>query len=336
MSAMRVLHATTTFLILLTLAFQAPVIFAQVGRKKLSASRAAKAREESKKKPTADETFPEKVLTSTNVVGDAIGKAADKVDVWVAGRRYIRKPNESSATLTQRVTWREQGKINTSTDFGFNVRLPNIERRWQLRFTSYDEEEAQRNLEERRRVRTTPRKREYGAGLFFFQKLGNIKTTFQPRLVLKDPLEMSYLLRAESAAEMKRTRLSPKLELFAHPEKGTGEFFSLEFVTPISEKMDFILTNDEEYREKDNFFLTNHGVSADYALTEDKALGLSFLFACNNKDTYHLDGFKIATTFAHEIRMDKLKYYVSPFLDFQKIRNFKGETGVTLNIELIF
>lgn len=268
-------------------------------------------------------------------MGDYVGRRVERVDIALAGKRYVRKPNESSVTVTQLLTHTEGGELVNQSNFGINARLPNLEKRWQLRFTSYDEEEAERDLQQRR-IRTAPRQREYGAGLFFLRNLGNVKTTFQPRVEFKDPLEMSYVLRFESAAEQKSTRLAPRLELFADPEKGTGQFFSLEFVTPITERINFVLNNEEEYRENGNYFLTNHGISFDYAFADDKGTGISFLFGANNRPTYHLETFSIGTPLAHEVYRQRFKYFFTPFIQFAKGNHFKGKVGASFNLELTF
>jgi hypothetical protein len=126
-----------------------------------------------------------------------------------------------------------------------------------------------------------------------------------------------------------------RFELFADPEKGTGQFGSLEFVTPVTDRVDFIFNNEEEYRENGNFFLTNHGLTLDYAFAHDKASGISLLFGCNNRETYHLETFTVATPLAHEVYRQKFRYSFSPFIGFAKPDHFKGKVGASLNVEWV-
>ena len=281
------------------------------------------------------EGFEWKVLKVWYDFSKSIEKTAEKTDLLLAGKKYTDKVNETSISLSQLVGLVEGGRERSSTDFGINLRLPNLEKRWQLRFTSYDEEEEARDLQQRR-VRTRGRDRDYGAGLFFFRKLGNVKVTYQPRLALKDPLEVSHNLRFESVADQKPLRLAPSLRLFAEPEKGTGVFGAIEFIAELNKFTSFSVQNEAEYRERGNYFLSQHGVGIDYALTDDKGVGFATIVGLNNRPTYHLDILTLAPAYSHEIYLKRLKYSLTPYLAFAKGDNFKGKAGISLTVELVF
>jgi len=280
--------------------------------------------------PTIEDTM----LDAGDDIAGGVDWAAEKLDLFLARRKYSNKPNKTQAKVTQLVTYSEGGHIKTSTDFGVNLRLPNLEKRWQLRFTTYDEEEESRDLQQRT-LRTAPRERRYGAGLAFWRKLGNVRMAFQPKLELKDPLEVSHVLRFESESETKGVRLRPRFELFARPDKGTGEYFGFDFVIERG-KWEFSLRNEEEYRERGNFFRAGHGVVVDYAINDRRGVNMAVVTDSNNRPSYHLHDIRWSTGYGQVIYKDRLRYSVSPFLSFGKNRNFKGEAGITLNVTLIF
>jgi hypothetical protein len=284
--------------------------------------------------PEPEKTFEQKVLDAGGYVSGKVDKVAEHIDLTLAGKKYTKKQNPTSVNVNQYVTWTE-GDIKTSTTFGLNLRLPNLERRWQLRFSSYDEEAENRDLQQKR-VRTKAPERDYGAGLFFFQKLGNIKTTFQPRLELKDPLEVSYLLRFESSGQKGKVRLAPRVDLFADPQKGTGEFVSLELTVDLTEYLDLAFQNTEEYRERENFFSTQHGVSLDYSLTDTQAVGTGITTGSNNRPSFHLDSLVYSMSYAQVIYKDLLRYGLTPFLSFTKSHRFKGDPGISLTVSVTF
>lgn len=288
-----------------------------------------------KKAAKPEKTMEQKILGTQKAIGKSIDRAAEKIDIILAGKKYTRKANPSSIVVRQLSTWSEGGRTRNAIDFGINLRLPNVERRWQLRFASYDEEAEARDLREQR-VRTQPRERDYGASLLFFEKLGNVKTTFQPRLELRDPLEMSYILKFETRAESTKFEFQPKLELFADPQKGTGQFGALNFRWELNPKLDFIWQNTEEYREKGNLFLTQHTFALDQSLAKDRAIGFSLNFASNNRPSYHLEAVTLAETYSQEIYKDQLRFRVTPYWTFPKAERFKGTTGISVNFELIF
>lgn len=281
-----------------------------------------------------DKSVEQRALEMSANISEHVEKTAEAIDIILAGKRYTNRVNETTVNVSQLLTWSEGGKISNSTDFGVNLRLPNVEKRWQVRFSNYNENEESRDLNQRT-VRTTPRQRDYGAALYFFKKLGNVRTTFQPRIQLKNPLQMSYVLRFESAAERKPFRLEPRLEFYADSLKGTGEFFSANFIYHPGGKWEFGLENQEEYRQKANYFTTGHGITADYALSDKEGLGAAAVTNSENHN-FHLSSLTLATSYNRVLYKDLLKFSLSPFLGFGKADRFKGRSGISLTVDAMF
>jgi len=285
-------------------------------------------------------TTRQKMVKAADKAGDRVARAIDstatRIDLYLAGRKYTRKKNTSSISIKQLMVATEGGNQTHSTSFGINLRLPNLEKRFQVRFSSYDEEAESRDLRQRR-FRTRARENDPGAALLFFRKLGKVKTTFQPRLELKDPLEMSYLLRFESDAGQGPVRVNPKLDLFADPEKGTGQYFQLNFSYDLSPRWEVSLLNEEEYRQRGNFLNVNHGIAFDYSIDDNKGSGLSFSTnSINRGGGYHLESYTVSPAFGHELSADRLRYVVATFLTFAKPEAFKGNAGMSAQLEVIF
>lgn len=277
----------------------------------------------------------EKVLNAADLIEHRIEKTADELDLALAGKRYTKKPNQTRANLRAGITSQEGGRLRHSTDFGFTLRLPNVEEHWQARFSSFDENEESRNLRQRQ-TPLNPRPLEPGAGLLFFHYMGKIKTSFQPRLKLKDPLQLSYVLRFETEGDVFGWTLSPRFDLFADPTKGTGEFFGLELRRLLAPKWGLSLHNQEEYRDKGNIFSTSHGITIDHPIGQNMAMAVSLVGTSTNRPVYHLQGLSIAPSFSHQVLKNRLNYQVVPFLSFAKESHFKGSAGLTLATELIF
>jgi hypothetical protein len=310
----------------------------EVARKKTASKQIAKKKKKRtarQRPPKPEKTIESRILKAGDAVQKAVEKTAERTDLMIAGKRYTKKKNKSSITYRQFVTWQDGRGVKFPGDFGFNLKLPNLEKRWQLRFSSYDEEADRRNLQEQR-VRTTAPPKDYGAGLFFFEKLGNVKTSFQPRLQLSNPLTMSYTLRFENEAEVKPLKLNSRVELFADPKKGTGEYASLEFRFRLTERTELGFQNTEEYHERDNYFVTQHGLSLDHSLTPTRAVGTSFIAACNNKTQYHLDQYTYSWVVVQQVYPERLQLSLTPFLAFYKAAGFQGKTGITLQGNLTF
>lgn len=283
----------------------------------------------------SNKSIEQHILETGDVISEKIEKAAEKIDIILAGKKYTKKRNPSEVEIRQLTTFSEGGRLQTSTDFNVNLRLPNVEKRWQLRFSSYDQEKESRDAFQQR-IRTQPRERDYGAGLFFFQKIGKIKTSFIPRLQLKDPLEMSYTLRFENTADWKVVKFIPRFDLYADPVKGTGEYLNLEFHYPFAKYWEVGTTNTEEYRRNDNFFETQHSLNFDYLVGDMMGIGTTFAFVSNNKGAFHLDNFTYSNSWSQGIYKDRLSYSVSPFWSFVKDHHFHGFVGISLTVALVF
>src|SRR5262245_58215484 len=88
---------------------------------------------------------PSWIVRSGDRVEQFVEDLSEGLDVILAGRKYKdAKKNESQIKIRSSLIYREGGKLDKRTRFSANLRLPNLERRWQLRFTSYDEEEESR------------------------------------------------------------------------------------------------------------------------------------------------------------------------------------------------
>jgi hypothetical protein len=271
----------------------------------------------------------------TGDVREEVQDLVEKLDLALAGKQFSKDRNTTRINLSQLVSYTEGGKIVKSTDLGVNLRLPNTEKRWQARFSTYDEEQESRDMQQRR-VRTTPRARNPGASLFFLRQLGSIRTTFQPKLQLKNPLEMSYVLKMESETDYKPVKITPQMQLFADAVNGTGEYFSTSFSFKVFERTELTLDNEEEYHELAHQFSTRHGLSMDHSLNDSQAVGWALIGSSLNHPHFHLDTLNFSTSFAHEVYRDLLKYVISPFVGFAKADGFKGKAGVSFTLTVIF
>jgi hypothetical protein len=264
-----------------------------------------------------------------------IDSTAQQIDLALAGKKYTREKNESSIKLKQLVSFHEVNGFTNSTDVEVNLRLPNLEKRFQARFSTYNQDEEERQSR-RQPVRTTPREKSPGAGLLFFQELGNVRTTFQPQLQLKDPLFVSYRLRFESNAKQKKTSFSPKLELFANPEKGTGELVEIWFKHQLTKQVNTTVQVSEEYSDYQNLLVANQRLSFGYPLSDLDGLGLSGSLYSQNQPVYHLESITASLGYSRIAIKDRLEFSISPFLEWSKPNAFHGYAGISLNVDVIF
>lgn len=260
---------------------------------------------------------------------------AEALDLFLVGKKVTEKKNESSVRIENSTFSAEGQDVSNSTALSIIPRFPNFEEYWNLKFTSYDEQQERRNAQSAY-LRQTPRERNVGASVGFFQKIGHIRTAFQPRIELQNPLKISHSLTFESLADYKSWQINPKIEFYANPTKGVGIFTALNFNFYLSPIYTFTIINQGDYIDKLNRFEATNGFQLGQVLTPRTNLGYGFLWFTNNRPGTHLESYSLSVSFAHLIYRRILDYSIIPHLDFNRINNFKGVAGLTFNLNINF
>ena len=280
-------------------------------------------------------SIEQNLIESDILISNMFDNLAHGLDVFLAGKKRTDKVNKTRVVLENTTYSSEGGQRKNSTNLDVNLRLPNLEDYWQLKFTSYDENEDKRELQNRY-LRKAPREKNYGASVGIFKKLGKVRTSFQPRIELKDPLKISHTLRFESRAEFKKVEVNPKLELFASPDKGTGVFTGLNFSTKLNKDFSLSMVNGVEYEDRQNKMSTSDGFVLGQRITDRSSMSYAIIFDCNNRETYHLENYSVSAGWSHALYKNVLHYQLVPHWDFVKARSFKGIVGIVFNVGLIF
>jgi hypothetical protein len=284
---------------------------------------------------TGEESFEKTFIHSNIAISEWFDGVAEGIDLFLAGKRLTKKKNETSVKLESSTFYKEHENVSNSGSVNVNLRLPNVEEYWQLKFTDYDETK-ERDTAARGDLRKTPRERNYGATVGLFQKLGNVRMAFQPRVGLQDPLRVSQSLTFESVADVDNYRVNPKLEFFGNPDDGTGTFVALNFNFNISKVHTLTVINDGEYKSKPHVFSATNGISIGQVRTKTTSISYNLYFDSNNREEYHLETYTVSVSWNHLIYKRILDYQLSPYLEFAKGRGFAGVSGVTLTVNLNF
>lgn len=281
------------------------------------------------------QTIEEILIEKNKSISANFDDWADTLDVFLAGKRISSRPNRTRVTVQNSIFSIEGQKVRNSVNLGVQLRLPNLEESWALKFMTYDDSEEDRGLQ-KKYLRDTPRERNYGASLQFFKKLGNVKTTFQPRVELTNPLKISHYLAFKSSADYGKYEISPKLEFFARPDKGTGIFGALNFTFLLGDFVSLAFLNETQYEDLLGKLSVDHGLSLSHKLNDRSSLNYAFITNSNNRPRYHLESYNLSTSFSHVIYRNILDFQIIPYLSFPKIHGFKGLAGLTLHFTLMF
>lgn len=279
--------------------------------------------------------WEERFIQSNKDISKWFDGVTEGIDLFLVGKRVSRFKNKSSFSIDNTTTVTETENFNNTTSIAIRPRFKNLEQFMQLKFATYDEKEDGRGVENGY-LRTTQRRKNYGATLGFFRKLGNVRTTFQPRIELQDPLKVSHSLAFESLGEAKHFQLNPKFELFADADKGTGTFQAINLNYVFTPVWAVTLINEGEYQEKLHKLLVTNGLALSQNFAEKTTFTYSWIFNSDNREKYHLTGHTVLFTWRQNVYRNILDFQLQPNLNFEKDNRFKGRAGVIFNISINF
>lgn len=257
------------------------------------------------------------------------------LDMSLAGAKYSERENNSRLTIVNFFSYKETEGLRSSSNFDWDIHLPHLERKFELKFASYDEEEAERGVV--REVQKEAPPENLGLSLGFLGKSKNVRTSFRPRIELSDPLKTSFVLRFKKTHYFGQyVKFKPRLDLFAHSEDGTGQFLSLNFEFFLSGRFLLRIINEEEYKDLENLMTTTHGLSLIHDLYYLRTLTYSMILQGESQPAYHLANYFFAVQFKHEVYPNIFHYYITPRLEFDEDSGFKGAPVMTTTLELVF
>ncbi|MFZ4405036.1 MAG: hypothetical protein ACOYOK_13110 [Pseudobdellovibrionaceae bacterium] len=283
-----------------------------------------------------DQSIEKSLIDGNIAISEWFDGVAEGIDVFlVGGKKISQRKNETHVVLGNTTSYDESsGSVHNSNSLNVNLRLPNLEDYWQLKFTSYDEAEERRNKD--RFLRKQSRQQNYGASVGIFKNWGKIRTAFQPRVTLQNPISIAHSLAFESVIDLKTYQINPKLEFFANPDKGAGVFQALNFHIPLNKIFSLTLINEGEYQSSSYLYSVSNGFSIGQSVSPHSSLAYSWIFSSKNQPNYQLVGHSISVSWNQLIYKNILDYQIVPYLDFEKENSYTGHSGINMNINLNF
>ncbi|MEZ0393185.1 MAG: hypothetical protein ACAH59_13270 [Pseudobdellovibrionaceae bacterium] len=277
----------------------------------------------------------QRFVNSNIAISEWFDGVAESLDLFLAGRKLTTRKNESNVMMESSVFLREGNQPDNSNSINADLRLPNVEEYWQVKFSTYDESKEKSALQ-KSELRKTARVRDPGATLGVFRRLGNVRTSFQPRIALTAPIKVSHSLAFESIADLVDYQVNPKLEFFANPDDGTGIFvaFNMNFI--LTKVFSLAVFNDSEYFERTHLNNVTNGLSLGQSLTKKTSFSYNLFFSSNNQPNYHLESYNLALTWHHLVYRNILRYNISPNIEFPEDQGFRAVPGIAVNLILQF
>lgn len=278
----------------------------------------------------------EAAFLDTNVtISNWFYEMADGLDLFLAGERITNKKNETRARLEGSWLTKEFDEPKINANFNVNLRLPNIEEYWNLKFTSYDESKEKRAAD-KTKLKSSQREKDYGASVGFFQKVGKVRASFQPRVSFTNSLKLSHSLTFESIVIEPLFQVNPKLEFYGNSDIGTGVFIAFNFFYPLTRDWSLTWINDGDYVSRSHLFSTSNGFSLRNAYSETSAWTYGLIFDSNNLPEYHMESYSLSASWSRSIYKNILDCSITPFFEFPKVRNFSKVFGISFAAALNF
>lgn len=274
----------------------------------------------------------EDVAISTKIRG-----WARDLDLYLANGEYAKDPNKTSVVLYNAVSFVEGGERTYTPRLGIKLHLPNLQKKWRVLVTNYDQDRESRGIN-RNRYRSPEREESYETSIGVLQQLGKMAVEFRPLVEYRDELYTSYLLIFSSKAESGAVTFSPELQLFARSDTGTGQFVGLNVTFQLDLDNTLTVINEEQYSAADNMFATNQGFKWNHTYNAKMLHQNTIIFESHKKTgvPYHLERYVLSSTFEHKIYPNVLHYEVTPLAIFARDVGFKAAYGLDLVLKIIF
>ncbi|WP_413557393.1 hypothetical protein [Bdellovibrio sp. HCB209] len=285
--------------------------------------------------PPPPTTFEEDLIEGNKNISRFFDSFAGGLDLFLAGQQYTDKANTTTAVFETSAYYNSKEGLQNDISFDFNLRLPNVEEYWQVTFTSYDET-AERGVSQEY-LRSTPRTRNPGATFGFMKQLGNVRTSFQPRLSFAGSFKISHTLTFESIAEQSKTyRINPKLQFYADADKGTGMFQGLNFNFSLSRYYSLTFVNEGDYVDREHTYTVTNGVALGQWFSRTANLSYNVFFTSTNRPNYQLYSYNLSVAFSQILYKNILDYQIQPLLDFSQKYDFAVNPGANFHLYIRF
>lgn len=292
-------------------------------------------------KASADQERYDQTRTTNAVVREdiritrAIEDAMSSIDQFLAGKRIVDATNHTKITIRNQVNWPEGGPFAYQPHLDLRLHLPNVEKKWQLKFITYDQDQEELGIN-KSRPKTGPIRNDYAGSIGFFEKLGEVNMQFEPRLEFNGGPQLSYISRLTSTAQTSFLSFHPEMQLFAKSYSGVGEFVGLDTDFPIYKTLFLTLINEEQYLDQANVFSTNNGVGFTFDYNDYMQQQTTYILEFGSRPNFQLSQYIVGSAFTHKLLRNVLHYTIQPYLLFANTNDFVGAPGLNFELDLIF
>ena len=293
--------------------------------------------------PTGDlSDFPpksrKKLKTAHNVVSLGLIRTANRIDQFFGNKKDIEGKNRTNIRLANVHLIRESEKPSNETTFRLNLRLPELEKRFQFTIEKRSETidpvtpipnsvySTQKNRNEE----------DVRAGLSYFRKLPDFNAKLTTGLKFSSTPVPYANLRIGKETVFGFWRNKNVINFHYNREEKFGQLVTIDFDHELSSKFLLRLGFEETYLENDNTTRTSIGPILFQKIQSNKRLSYSLKINANNRPTYHLSEYYFGSTYRQNIYEDFLYFEISPCITWREDNSFSRRFGIVAKVELVF
>ena len=283
-------------------------------------------------------SFVDDFIEKNKEISSWFDKNVEEIDLFLVGKSSSNVKNESNIKLISTTESHEGENLKSNVAISINPKLPNLERFLKIRLSTYVERDAY--LRSKRNLNINGNDEddfsERTAADDFWHDIQTFRTSFEPRIELRDPLKVSYSLNFKAHGQYYRFSLDPGLELFADDTKGVGVHLSMNYAFKLNDTFDLRFLNEGEYQHRVHLFNVENGMTLNQVLDEMSDLGYGFVISSINKPNYQMSSYRLFTSWQRTIYRKVLDVQFVPQLEFLNTRNFTGSPGAVFNLIISF
>jgi hypothetical protein len=114
-----------------------------------------------------EKSFSQKFVEKDIEISEWFDSFAEGLDLLLVNRRLTKKKNDTQVRIENTIFFAEHERPRNETNIVADLRLPNVEQYWNLKFSTYDERQ-QRRQSQAEQLRRAPRPQNPGATVGFF------------------------------------------------------------------------------------------------------------------------------------------------------------------------
>ncbi len=282
-----------------------------------------------------DKPLDKKLIEEDIKVRKKIDDIITGVDLALTGGKLSDRKNLTQIVIRNQLNWPEGGPFVYTPHLDLRLDLPNLEKKFFLKFATYNEDQESRGIN-RDRLKTSPIQDDAAATIGVLQKLGEVQVEFEPRVEFRSGIQLSYFMKLTSSSSSGPSSFHPDAQFFARSDTGIGQFLALNFDVKISRRFILSVIDEEQYQDQTNLFSTNNGLLLTYIYNDRMSQQTSLIYEASSRPAYHLDSYTIGSGFTHKLYRNVLHYTILPYLIFPRNLDFKWSPGLNLEVDIIF